>query len=51
VVKRKYNILEETLCLYCQREYARPANLQKHVLKKHPHTNASESILGARRKL
>lgn len=28
----------ETFCIYCQKEYARPLNLESHVLRQHPGT-------------
>lgn len=49
MAKAKYDILRETFCIYCQRQFASPANLQRHVLNKHPNTYASSSILKARR--
>lgn len=36
---------DETLCIYCQVEYATPENLRRHVLRKHPGTYRANTYL------
>lgn len=43
-----YDILQDTLCLYCQKTFASPGRLQRHVLTKHPGTYAANAIEEAR---
>lgn len=42
--KYKYDILRETFCIYCQRDFTSPKRLQNHVLGQHPQTYASTAI-------
>jgi hypothetical protein len=44
----KYDILTDTFCLYCQRDFPTPEAMQAHVEKKHPGTHAYVSIERAR---
>ena len=37
-------ILNEVFCLYCQREFKSPKNLQRHVREQHPKTYAAATI-------
>jgi hypothetical protein len=45
--KLAYNILKETYCVYCQKEFASPKRLQKHLGLKHVGTYAHASMLEA----
>lgn len=45
--KAKYNILDETWCIYCAEDFAINTELQTHVLNIHPGTYAANSILEA----
>jgi hypothetical protein len=38
------SILDETFCLYCQREFETPRRLADHVLTKHPGTYAEHAV-------
>ena len=40
-------ILDETLCLYCQRAFETPRRLCAHVLTKHPGTYAEHAVKDA----
>lgn len=40
---------EETFCIYCQKEYASPDNLKRHVLTKHPGTYRATAYTSAKR--
>lgn len=46
--KDDMSILNDTFCVYCQRYFERPGQLQKHILKSHPNTYASAAVLSAR---
>jgi len=34
----------QTFCIYCQKQYANPRNLRKHIEKKHPGTYADQYV-------
>lgn len=34
----------ETFCVYCQKEYASPDNLNRHVLRQHPGTYRANAV-------
>jgi hypothetical protein len=36
----------DAFCIYCQREYASPRNLWRHVLRMHPDTAAADAVRG-----
>jgi len=42
-----YNILEDTVCTYCQKDFITPKKLQNHIAKEHPNTYAAYSIENA----
>jgi hypothetical protein len=46
----EYDILEDTFCLYCQRQFTSPKRLQNHVALKHPGSYADISIQTAKEK-
>jgi hypothetical protein len=46
--RKDYNILDDTFCIYCQRDFPLPRDLQKHVLTYHAGSYAANSILKAR---
>lgn len=46
--QRSACVLHQTLCIYCQREFASPKNLQRHVDRKHPDTYIAEAMKRAR---
>jgi len=46
-LKLVYNILDDTFCTYCQKEFHIPAKLQKHLTKEHVGTYAYHAMLEA----
>lgn len=44
-----YDILKETFCIYCQKYFGNPNELQAHVMRDHSGTFAASSIRKARK--
>ena len=45
---KKYDILDDTWCIYCAEEWYVPAELQAHVLNIHEGTYAADAITEAK---
>lgn len=41
------DILTQTFCIYCQKEFDSPRRLQTHVMMVHPDTYAASAIIAA----
>lgn len=39
-----YDIMKDTFCTYCQKQFANPKNMHRHIFKIHPHSWARYSI-------